>query len=176
MLFIICRSIGKTICSAHFLVGVRPSCDGISVSGDSVTQKRRLVRPSCDGLSVSEHSVIQKQRSDWLGCDGISVSVDSVTQKRRSDWLGCDGISVSEDSVIQKRRLDRLSCDGISVSGKSVTSGGMKQSDPTVGEIDRSPRGALHRKICAEKPTEQEAKKNHRKTAGSAGGFDGYTI
>ena len=29
----------------------------------------------------------------------------------------------------------------------------MKQSDPTVGEIDRSPRGALHRKICAEKTT-----------------------
>ena len=159
MLFIICRSIGKTICSAHFLVGVRPSCDGISVSGASVIQKRRLVRPSCDGLSISVDSVIQKWRSDWLSCDGISVSGDSVTQKRRSDWLGCDGISVSEDSVIQKRCSDILSCDGISVSGKSVTSGGMKQSDPMVGEINRSPGARCTEKICTEKPTEQEAKK-----------------
>ena len=141
MLFIICRSIGKTICSAHFLVGVRPSCDGISVSEDSVIQKRRL---------------------DWLSCDGISVSVDSVTQKRHSGRPSCDGISVSEDSVIQKRRLDRLSCDGISVSGNSVTSGGMKQSDPMVGEINRSSPGRAAQKNMRRK--NHWNRKSERKT------------
>ena len=47
-----------------------------------------------------------------------------------------------------------------------------------VGEINRSPRGALHRKNMHRKTDGAGGKEkiSTEKTAGSAGGFDGYTI